>query len=147
MPKEIAKKDYKLILNDEDLDESIKFLLNSKTISFDLETTSVNPMSAEIVGLSFSTQPHQGFYIPVLFPNNLDTEVVPKINYENFFEKIKPIFNCQNSKYIGQNIKYDILILKRYGIEISGNLFDTMIAAHLLNPDRRSYKMDLLSQD
>ena len=145
--KETAKKDYKIILNEEELDKTIKFLLSSKTISFDLETTSVNPMSAEIVGLSFSTQPHQGFYIPVLFPNNLDTEVVPKINYENFFEKIKPIFNCQNSKYIGQNIKYDILILKRYGIEISGNLFDTMIAAHLLNPDRRSYKMDLLSQD
>ena len=55
--------------------------LNSKTISFDLESTSVNPMSAEIVGLSFSTQPHQGFYIPVLFPNNLDTEVVPNINF------------------------------------------------------------------
>ena len=143
----IFKKDYKLILNEKDLDSSIKFISNFKIISFDLETTSVNPMSAEIVGLSFSVEDHKGFYFPVLFPNNLDTKVIPKINYESFFKKIKPIFNSRNTKYVGQNIKYDILILKRYDIEVAGNLFDTMIAAHLINPDRRSYKMDLLSQD
>jgi len=146
-PKKISKKDYKLILNDKDLDSSIKIISNSKIISFDLETTSVNPMSAEIVGLSFSVESNKGFYFPVLFPNNLDTEIVPKINYESFFKKIKPIFGFKDKKYIGQNIKYDILILKRYGIDVVGNLFDTMIAAHLLNPDRRSYKMDLLSKD
>jgi len=104
-------------------------------------------MTAEIVGISISTKSDQGFYIPILFPNNLDTEVVPEINYENIYKDIEVIFNCSKTLYIGQNIKYDILILRRYGIEVKGELFDTMIAAHLLNPDRRSYKMDFLSVD
>ena len=146
-PKEVKKKDYKLILDDKQLESAISSILESDVISFDLETTGVDPMSAEIVGLAISTNPDQGYYIPILFPNNLDTEVVPKINYKDIFIKLNPIFSLENALYVGQNIKFDILILKRYGIEVHGNLFDTMIAAHLLNPDRRSYKMDLLSID
>ena len=146
-PKEVKKKDYKLILDDKQLESAISSILESDVISFDLETTGVDPMSAEIVGLAISINPDQGYYIPILFPNNLDTEVVPKINYKDIFIKLNPIFSLENALYVGQNIKFDILILKRYGIEVHGHLFDTMIAAHLLNPDRRSYKMDLLSID
>jgi len=146
-PKIVKKKIYNLILNDIDLNNAISTILNSNIISFDLETTGINPMTAEIVGISISIASDQGFYIPILFPNNLDTEVIPKINYNDIYDRIKPIFNCSKTYYIGQNIKYDMLILRRYGIEVKGELFDTMIAAHLLNPDRRSYKMDFLSID
>ena len=146
-PKELKKKDYNLILDDKQLESTISLILESDVVSFDLETTGVDPMSAEIVGLAISINPDQGYYIPILFPNNIDTEVTPKINYKDIFIKLKPIFNQENVLYVGQNIKFDILILKRYGIEVYGHLFDTMIAAHLLNPDRRSYKMDLLSID
>tara|TARA_A100001011_G_scaffold398800_1_gene504531 strand:- start:501 stop:3227 length:2727 start_codon:yes stop_codon:yes gene_type:complete len=146
-PKEIVEKNYKLILNDKELESAIGSILKSNIISFDLETTGIDPMSAEIVGLAISINADQGYYIPILFPTNLDTEIIPEINYEDIFKKIEPIFNSAETLYVGQNIKYDILILKRYGIEVHGNLFDTMIAAHLLNPDRRSYKMDFLSID
>ena len=146
-PKVIKEKEYKLILNDAELDVAIASILKADLISFDLETTGVNPMTAEIVGISISTEADKGFYIPILFPNTLDTEVVSQIDYNNIYDKIKPIFNCSKTLYIGQNIKYDMLILRRYGIEVKGQLFDTMIAAHLLDPDRRSYKMDFLSID
>ena len=146
-PKIIKKKDYHLILDDKQLDHAIKSIINAKIISFDLETTGVNPMTAEIVGLAISIDTDQGYYIPILFPNNIDTRIKPEINYKNIFERIAPIFNCSKTLYLGQNIKYDILILKRYGIDVNGNMFDTMIAAHLIDPDRRSYKMDLLSLD
>ena len=146
-PKIIKEKDYHLILDDKQLDDAIKSIINAKIISFDLETTGVNPMTAEIVGLAISIDTDQGYYIPILFPNNIDTMIKPEINYKNIFERIAPIFNCSKTLYIGQNIKYDILILKRYGIDVNGNMFDTMIAAHLIDPDRRSYKMDLLSLD
>ena len=146
-PKIIKEKDYHLILDDKQLDDAIKSIINAKIISFDLETTGVNPMTAEIVGLAISIDTDQGYYIPILFPNNIDTRIKPEINYKNIFERIAPIFNCSKTLYLGQNIKYDILILKRYGIDVNGNMFDTMIAAHLIDPDRRSYKMDLLSLD
>jgi len=146
-PKIIKKKDYHLILDDKQLDHAIKSIINAKIISFDLETTGVNPMTAEIVGLAISIDTDQGYYIPILFPNNIDTRIKPEINYKNIFERIAPIFNCSKTLYLGQNIKYDVLILKRYGIDVNGNMFDTMIAAHLIDPDRRSYKMDLLSLD
>ena len=146
-PKIIKKKDYHLILDDKQLDHAIKSIINAKIISFDLETTGVNPMTAEIVGLAISIDTDQGYYIPILFPNNIDTRIKPEINYKNIFKRIAPIFNCSKTLYLGQNIKYDILILKRYGIDVNGNMFDTMIAAHLIDPDRRSYKMDLLSLD
>ncbi|MBC22142.1 MAG: DNA polymerase I [Candidatus Marinimicrobia bacterium] len=146
-PKIIKEKDYHLILDDKQLDHAIKSIINAKIISFDLETTGINPMSAEIVGLAISIDTDQGYYIPILFPNNIDTRIKPEINYKNIFERIAPIFNCSKTLYLGQNIKYDILILKRYGIDVNGNMFDTMIAAHLIDPDRRSYKMDLLSLD
>ena len=146
-PKIIKKKKYNLLLTDNDINEAIKKILKSSVISFDLETTGIDPMVAEIVGISISINTDEGFYIPILFPNNLDTEIVPKIDYTNIYERIEPIFDCSKVCYIGQNIKYDMLILRRYGIEVKGKLFDTMIAAHLLNPDRRSYKMDYLATD
>ena len=146
-PKVVKEKEYKLILNDKELDEAIESVLKTDLVSFDLETTGIDPMTAEIVGISISTEPDKGFYIPILFPNTLDTEIVPQITYSDIYNRINPIFNCSNTLYVGQNIKYDMLILRRYGIEVEGKLFDTMIAAHLLNPDRRSYKMDFLSID
>ena len=138
------KKDYKNIMSIEDLIGFTETLEPGKWLSVDLETTSVNPMKAEIVGFSFSTKKNTGYYIPILFKdkkNNLfgnnDLDEVVRI--------LKPFLEDENIPKTGQNIKYDALIMKRYGIELKGIEFDTMIAAHLLNPNARSYKLDNLS--
>ena len=138
------KKDYKNLMSLEDLIGFTESLEHGKWLSVDLETTSVNPMKAEIVGFSFSTKKNTGFYVPILFKDkkqnlfgNNDLDEVVRI--------LKPYLEDENIPKTGQNIKYDALIMKRYGIELKGIEFDTMIAAHLLNPNARSYKLDNLS--
>ena len=119
-------------------------LKNAKYVSIDLETTSVNPMLAEIVGISVSYNKNSAFYIPILYPekkkNNFggnDLEVVLSI--------MKEFLENKDIRKIGQNIKYDALILYRHGVKVSNIFLDTMIAAHILNPAARSYKLDALS--
>ena len=126
------------------LKQLIKDLEQCDILSIDLETTSVDPMTAEIVGISLSLQPDTGFYIPILYPekknNNFgddDLNVVLSL--------LKEMLENSKVKKVGQNIKYDSLIFSRFGINITGIYFDTMIAAHILNPSARSYKLDTLS--
>ena len=146
-PEKITKKEeknYQTILDLKALKEMVDELKNAKYVSIDLETTSVNPMLAEIVGISVSYNKNSAFYIPILYPekkkNNFgdnDLEVALSIMKE-FLE------NNDISK-VGQNIKYDALILYRHGVKVSNIFLDTMIAAHILNPAARSYKLDALS--
>ena len=138
------KKDYKNILNLEDLIGFVESLEQEKWLSVDLETTSVNPMAAEIVGFSFSTKKDTGFYVPILFKDKKEN-LFGNNDLEEVIRILKPYLEDKNIPKTGQNIKYDALILKRYGIELKGIEFDTMIAAHLLNPNARSYKLDNLS--
>jgi DNA polymerase-1 len=113
-------------------------------VSIDLETTSVNPMVAEIVGISISLKKNEGFYIPILYleknKNNFGADDL-KIVLEN----IKDFLENDKIKKVGQNIKYDTLIFSRNGINVTGIYFDTMVAASILNPSARSYKLDILS--
>ena len=137
-------KDYITIINKNDLKSFIKNVDPSKPISIDLETTSIDPMLAEIVGLSFSTEKDMGFYIPILYKektkNNFGDD-----DLQSVLSFLKPILENEKIIKIGQNIKYDALILKRFGININGIGFDTMLAAHLVSPETRSYKIDNLS--
>ena len=126
------KKDYKNILNLEDLIGFVESLEQEKWLSVDLETTSVNPMAAEIVGFSFSTKKDTGFYVPILFKDKKEN-LFGNNDLEEVIRILKPYLEDENIPKTGQNIKYDALILKRYGIELKGIEFDTMIAAHLLN--------------
>ena len=137
-------KDYKTILNSDDLKLFINNIDSSKPISIDLETTSINPMEAEIVGISLSMEEDSGYYIPILYKekakNNFSEDDLAFV-----LTQLKPILENKKFKKIGQNIKYDALILMRHGIELKGISFDTMLVAHLLNPDNHSVKIDNLS--
>ncbi|MFC1550346.1 DNA polymerase I [Candidatus Neomarinimicrobiota bacterium] len=144
--REISKptKDYNIIINTNQLKSFIRSIKPNKLLSIDLETTSVNPMLAEIVGLSFSSKSNSGFYIPINYleklKNNFGDDDLTKV-----LSKLKPIFENPEIPKTGQNIKYDALILARHGIQVNGIEFDTMIAAHLLNPASRSLKLDTLA--
>ena len=121
-------------------DLGVKLLLgnlNKQTsVCFDTETTGINTLHAELVGLSFSFEQGKGFYVP--FPENQkDAQLLAA--------KFVPFFENENIEKIGQNIKYDLKMLSRYGIAVKGKLFDTMIAHYLINPDMR-HGMDILSE-
>ena len=138
-----SKKQYSIIRTIEALLDLVKNIRNSSLISFDLETTSTNPLEAEIVGISFSIEVNSGFYIPIQFPEKTASDMT----IDEILTHLKPEFENANNQFCGHNIKYDILVLSRYDISLSTISFDTMIAEHLLHPDKNSYKLDYLSLD
>ena len=111
-------------------------LMNQTSVCFDTETTGIDALNAELVGISFSWAKGEAFYVP--FPENQDDAQV-------LVDKFKPFFESETIEKIGQNIKYDLKILSHYGVQIKGKLFDTMIAHYLINPDMR-HNMDVLSE-
>ena len=111
-------------------------LMNQTSVCFDTETTGIDALNAELVGVSFAWEKGSAFYVP--FPENRDEAQV-------LVDKFKPFFESETIEKIGQNIKYDLKILSHYGVQIRGKLFDTMIAHYLINPDMR-HNMDILSE-
>ncbi len=111
-------------------------LMNQSSVCFDTETTGIDALNAELVGMSFSFEKGKAFYVP--FPENQREAQV-------LADKFKPFFENENIEKIGQNVKYDLKVLSKYGIRIRGKLFDTMIAHYLINPDMR-HNMDVLSE-
>jgi DNA polymerase-1 len=128
---------YQLIDTPESRKALVELLMQQESISFDTETTGTDANLAELVGLSFSIKSGEGYYIPV--PE--DREEVQKI-----VEEFRPVLENEAIKKIGQNIKYDMLILKWYGVSVKGELFDTMLAHYLIDPDTR-HNMDVLSEN
>ncbi|MEW7277641.1 DNA polymerase I [Aquimarina sp. 2201CG1-2-11] len=114
----------------------IQNLLKQKNVCFDTETTGLNPLSAELVGIAFSWEASKGFYIP--FPENREEA-------QKLIEELRPFFEDTSITKIGQNLKYDIKVLAKYNIEVKGVLFDTMLAHYLINPDMR-HNMDVLAE-
>lgn len=129
--------DYRLADTPELRKALIDHLAQQERICFDTETTSTDANMAELVGLSFSTKPGEGYYIPL----SSDLAEVQAI-----LEEFRPVLENENIAKIGQNIKYDILVMKWYGLEIKGKLFDTMLAHYLIDPDTR-HNMDVLSEN
>jgi DNA polymerase-1 len=127
---------YQIIQGDLGVKLLLQNLLNQTSVCFDTETTGLDALHAELVGISFSYEKGKGFYVP--FPENQDEAQV-------LINKFKPFFESESIEKIGQNIKYDLKILSRYGVHIKGKLFDTMIAHYLINPDMR-HNMDILSE-
>tara|TARA_B100000963_G_scaffold343108_1_gene344607 strand:- start:1226 stop:3997 length:2772 start_codon:yes stop_codon:yes gene_type:complete len=136
---QINIKQYKSILEEKDLDKLIKILNEKSYISIDTETSSLNPFEAKLIGISFGCAPNDAYYIPVGHKNfkNLDQDLVLK--------KIKPILQDPSIKKIGQNIKYDFIVLKNYGIEIEP-LDDTMLLSYVLDAGNNRHNMDTLSE-
>uniref|UniRef100_UPI002596A24A DNA polymerase I n=1 Tax=uncultured Bacteroides sp. TaxID=162156 RepID=UPI002596A24A len=128
--------DYQLIDTEDKIDDFLRIILTKKIISLDTETTNTDAMSAELVGMSFSYAENQAFYVPV--PK--DREEAQKI-----VDKFKPVFENEKSIKVGQNIKYDMIVLANYGVAIKGQMFDTMIAHYVLQPELH-HGMDYLAE-
>jgi DNA polymerase-1 len=111
-------------------------LMKQTKVCFDTETTSLNSLVAELVGIAFSWEAHKGFYIP--FPEGRE-------NAQELIEQLRPFFEAEHIEKIGQNLKYDIKVLHKYNLTVKGGLFDTMLAHYLINPDMR-HNMDVLSE-
>ena len=111
-------------------------LQQQESVCFDTETTNIDALKAELVGIAFSWEAHKGFYIP--FPEY-------KAKAQNLIEKLRPFFEDTSIEKIGQNLKYDLKVLHKYNITVEGPLFDTMIAHYLINPDMR-HNMNVLAE-
>ena len=128
--------DYKIIDNKEDRGIFIQKLLTAEYFALDTETTGMDPMEAELVGMSFSLQENQAVYIPI--PENQEEAT-------SIVQEFKEALENEKSLKIGQNIKYDMLMLQNYGVKVRGPLFDTMIAHYVLQPELR-HNMDYLAE-
>ena len=128
--------DYQLIEKQEDIKKLCDFLLTFDFLSLDTETTSTNPIEAELVGLSFAVRENQAFYVPV--PENQEEA-------QQVVEIFRPLYEKPSILKIGQNIKYDMQVLANYGITLEGDLWDTMVAHYLIQPELR-HNMDLLAE-
>jgi DNA polymerase I len=126
---------YHLVEGEVAIENLVKELLAQTEISFDTETTSIEANEADLVGLSFSYKAGEGYYVPCP-----DDEAVTR----NILKYFIPLFNDETKIWIGQNIKYDMLVLKWYGMELKGKLFDTMLAHYVIESEGRR-NMDLLS--
>ena len=128
--------DYQLIEKKEDRKKIIKLFLTNDFLSLDTETTSTDPINAKLVGLSFSIKENQAFYVPI--PQD-ETESQKIVN------EFKVVYENEHIVKIGQNIKYDLMVLQNYGITLKGEIFDTMIAHYLLQPELH-HGMDFLAE-
>ncbi len=133
---ENTKHFYQIVQGDLDIKLFLQNLINQNAVCFDTETTGIDALNAELVGISFSWEKGKAFYIP--FPENQEEA-------HALVDRFRPFFENESIEKIGQNMKYDLKILANYGISVKGKLFDTMIAHYLINPDMR-HNMDVLSE-
>jgi len=143
--KQLSDEKYTTVLDEKALGDLVDTLSKSKNgFAFDLETTSVIPMLAEPVGLSFAVEGDSAWYVPV----GHNALGAPKqIPLETVLERVRPVLENPALPKFGQNIKYDMLIMKKQGCDVKGVAFDTMIASYLLDPSRRGHRLDDLSQE
>ncbi len=134
--------DYKLVATEAELNTLIKALREAKRFAFDTETTGVNPLEAELVGLSFCSQEGTAYYVPVKAPEESRTRPLAK---DKVLSLIKPLFESKETEKCAHNAKYDILVLDREGVCVNNLVFDSMIASYLINPSLRQHNLDALS--
>lgn len=128
---------YILVQTNEEIEQLIEQLNEQEIVCFDTETTSTDANTCELVGLSFSYKIGEGYYIPLTANQPEATKIVALF---------KAVLENPNIEKVGQNLKYDIMVLKNYGINVSGKLFDTMLAHYVIDPDTR-HGMDVLAQN
>ena len=114
----------------------LQTMMNQPSVCFDTETTGLDPLTAQLVGIAFSWEKGKGFYLPV--PEDRDEA-------QAVVDQLKPFFQSEEIEKVGQNLKYDIKVLHKYGVTVDGPLFDTMLAHYLINPDMR-HNMDVLAE-
>ncbi len=143
-PPEAREEEYFLIADRAELGRLIENLSQAGIFSLDLESTSLEPMRAEIVGISFSYRPHQAFYIPVghTYPG-----APQQLEKKEVLGLLRPLLEDPSLKKYGQNIKYDCILLARAGIHLQGLAGDTMIASYLLNPSKHRHSLEELARE
>ena len=127
---------YHLIESEEDAQELCRNLLTFSLVAFDTETTSVDAMQAQLVGMSFAVEGGTAWYVAV----SRETEATQRM-----VDTFRPFFEHPSIEKVGQNLKYDLLVLSHYGVEVAGPLFDTMLAHYVVQPEQR-HNMDLLAE-
>jgi DNA polymerase-1 len=142
MPAAPEKVEYEVIFEEAELDRWIEKLSTAELFAFDTETTSLNYMEAELVGVSFAVEAGNAAYVPVAH----DYMGAPEqISRERLLEKLKPLLESSEHKKVGQHIKYDMNVLANYGIEMQGIAFDTMLESYVLNSTASRHDMDSLA--
>ncbi|MCH7764207.1 MAG: DNA polymerase I [Candidatus Marinimicrobia bacterium] len=139
-----SNKNYNTLTNIDDLKLYINKISKAEIISFDLETDSVLPMQTALVGMSFSIEENEGVYIPIQYGDKSKNNF-GKDDLQVVLEIVGPLLENPQIKKTGQNIKFDALVMKNHGINVEGIAFDSMLAAHLVKPEGRSYKLENLS--
>jgi DNA polymerase-1 len=141
---EVYYDNYHLVFSEDELERVINRIKEVGEVSLDLETTSQEPMRAKIVGVSLSSVPHEAFYIPVAHRSLVGSR--KQLSLDHVLGKLRSIVEDERVKKIGQNLKYDYIVLEKYGLRLRGIVCDTMIAAHLLDSSRMSYSLDELAK-
>ena len=140
----IDRSEYKTILTEKSFNDLIKSLAKKKSFAFDVETTSKRPVWARLVGISFSFEDGNAFYLPLA---HRYLGVPEQLEFKAVCEKLKPILEDKSIKKCGHNIKYDLIVMSNEGIALDGVDFDTMIASYLLNPSSRGHGLDALTME
>lgn len=143
-PTEGPDKHYHGIMDAEALVQLAAKLGRADRVALDTETTSQDPMRAELVGLSFAITPHEAYYIPC---GHRYLGAPAQMACKDVLTTLKPILENPAIAKIGQNIKYDWMVLSRHGVDLQGVRFDTMVASYLLNPSKRSHSLDQIAMD
>ena len=132
------KAEYRVVLTEKELDALCDELSTTDSFAIDLETSGLDPMTAEIVGIAISPRPYLGYYIPVGHDVLTAPEQLP---LSWVIERLRPFIEDEAHRILGQNIKYDLVILMRYGLKPRGIAFDSMIASHLVHPEQRRHNL------
>jgi DNA polymerase I len=141
---------YNLVKDEKEFNSFVKELKKQEEFAFDTETTSFDPILAELIGISFSWKEKEAYYLRFLVSNQKNKDL---FNFEekeeglnrDFLEKLKPFFEDKNRKKIGHNIKYDIEVMNNYDIKVNGDIFDTRVASYILNPGNRQHNLDAIT--
>jgi len=144
VPADLTQKHYAAVMTREELNQLVSTLSGAQILSLDTETTSIDPMKAELVGLSFSVTAGHAFYVPV---GHVYPEAPAQLDLGLVLNAIKPLLENPAIPKLGQNIKYDAIVLARYGIHLQGVVFDDMVASYLINPSLRAHSLDQIALD
>lgn len=128
--------EYKLLENEEEIKQLCDYFLTKEILSLDTETTSLSPIEAELVGLSFSVKENEAFYVPVPADQDEARKIV---------DLLRPVYENEKILKVGQNLKYDYEVLVKYGVRLAGKMFDTMLAHYVIQPELR-HNMDYLAE-
>jgi DNA polymerase-1 len=139
-----GQKRYHTVATPEALRDLVEAMKAAKIFAIDTETTSRNPMRAKLVGVSVAMRPHEAYYIPC---GHRYLGAPAQLPRETVLEALRPLLENPALAKVGQNIKYDLIVLARHGVALDGIVFDTMIASYLLNPAKRAHNLDQIALD